>query len=308
MDNDGCCFPSGCALAPSVGCFCPGRQPCCVPDSRGRKHAEEAEGRKTLCKTSSLCHFRQFARVKLFTLEITVFQPFVLNPGSEVPAARTLLPLALRTRVSVLGIHPKGTRTFKGLWTQHKASHGDQHWFPKMVENGAVAEPVEEQQIDRIDEVMQRPSMLDVVQERIVTVKGDAACKIPGVIPARLCENREKVTADEAEAFWTEILTAAGSGDADARCAVLAYSEATVVAVEGTTSTVGEVAKELERTRESQRTRDSTPASGWSAPQKTWPSSRPSRAPECTRPSSTRRRLRRTRSWSRRGCLRRRAP
>ena len=123
-----------------------------------------------------------------------------------------------------------------------------------MAENDAVAEPVEEQQIDRIDEVMQRPSLLDVVQERIVTVKGDAACKIPGVIPARivmLCENREKVTGrDEAEAFWTEILTAAGSGDADARCAVLAYPEATVVAVEGTTSTVGEVAKELESAHE----------------------------------------------------------
>ena len=55
-----------------------------------------------------------------------------------------------------------------------------------MAENGAVAEPVEEQQIDRIDEVMQRPSLLDVVQERVVTVKGDAACKIPGVIPARI--------------------------------------------------------------------------------------------------------------------------
>lgn len=118
-------------------------------------------------------------------------------------------------------------------------------------ENGAVAEPaVEEQQIDRIDEVMQRPSLLDVVQEKIVTAKGDAACKIPGVIPARivlLCENREKVTGkDEAEAFWTEILTAAGSGDGDARCAVLAYPEATITAIEGTTSTVGDVAREIE--------------------------------------------------------------
>ena len=66
-----------------------------------------------------------------------------------------------------------------------------------------------------------------------------------------LCENHEKVTGrDKAEAL-AAILTAAGSGDADAGCAVLAYPEATVVAVEGTTSTVGEVAKELERARES---------------------------------------------------------
>ena len=48
-----------------------------------------------------------------------------------------------------------------------------------MAENGAVAEPVEEQQIDRIDEVMQRPSLLDVVQERIVTSRETRRARSP---------------------------------------------------------------------------------------------------------------------------------
>lgn len=35
--NDGCCFPSGCALAPSAGCFAQDGQPCCVPDSERKE-------------------------------------------------------------------------------------------------------------------------------------------------------------------------------------------------------------------------------------------------------------------------------
>ena len=50
---------------------------------------KKREGRKTLCKTSSLCNFRQFARVKLFTLEITAFQPsFSTRAQRYQPPAR----------------------------------------------------------------------------------------------------------------------------------------------------------------------------------------------------------------------------
>ena len=35
--NDGCCFPSGCARAPSAGCFAQDGQSCCVPDSERKE-------------------------------------------------------------------------------------------------------------------------------------------------------------------------------------------------------------------------------------------------------------------------------
>lgn len=37
VQDDACCYPSGCALAPSAGCIAKDGQPCCVPDSERRE-------------------------------------------------------------------------------------------------------------------------------------------------------------------------------------------------------------------------------------------------------------------------------
>jgi len=82
---------------------------------------KKREGRKTLCKTSSSLeshqrHLRHFRQSIGPPLKISVFHSSLRSqPGLRGTSRPHASPLALRTRVSVLGIRPKRTRTFNGL-------------------------------------------------------------------------------------------------------------------------------------------------------------------------------------------------